>query len=101
MLIDGDWDERLSSHGIDGVMWYRENPTKITFIFKERLGDNRVKIEEQLLANAAEDEYRPVPGVSQELQDRGIKDLWVTVVKEPKQSVVSIEINGIVKLIKP
>jgi hypothetical protein len=75
MSLDGDWDERLSSHGIDAVLWCRENPTKITFIFKERVEGKRITIEEQLYSNKAGDEYRPVPGVSQELQDRGIKEV--------------------------
>lgn len=101
MSTDGRWDERLSSHGIDAVLWYSENPGKITFVFKETFEGQRIKIAEDLFPNQAADQYRPVPGVSQELQEQGIKDLWVTLEKEPKQSVIAIEITGIVKLIKP
>ncbi|SRR6266851_3257510 len=100
MPRDGAWDERLSSHGIDAVLWYFTTREKITFIFKETINRRRITIVERLFPNQAGDEFRPVPEISQELQKRGIKDLWVTLEKEPKQSVISMEIDGITEIIK-
>jgi hypothetical protein len=94
------WDDRLDEQGIDAVIWQGANQgdprqKKLTVIFKEMQGDRRVTINQDMFANAEQNEYAPLP-VEEELQKRGVEDVRVTTTLKPYvRSTIHFKLKGV------
>lgn len=92
------WDERLFGHGIQAISWVGADaadraPKWIGIIFGADEGD-RLTIEEKLIPNAEETEYRTIT-VTDELAARGVRDIWVNLFRDPPvHSDIYIAIDG-------
>ena len=97
--IEPYWDERLFTRGIDAISWdgaaAADGASKrIEIIFSELVDDRRLELEERLLPNTDETEYRPVL-ISDDLRERGIRDLRVEVFRNPSvHSNIYITMEG-------